>query len=262
MSSSDFPAQAWYQSPYGEDSTLSSSASNGVYHDGVWNPFDSCFGSYNPTDLVSGNQYSSSSKETSPVHPPFDPNTNSQQWRKSFVNLSAINENTLDSYDEVLLDCVKTPKPKDTSPPPLPGRSMKTQRRSSRTSREVNLISPRLRSTATSQRRHSTCSSTSNGSGTRTNHNAVEKEYRNRLNGQFETLLQALPKDCIDDLSDGVMSRQDKKVSKAEVLILAKKRIEELERENLRLEKEYRGLEGVVGELRERWRGVGGIMLP
>jgi hypothetical protein len=43
----------------------------------------------------------------------------------------------------------------------------------------------------------------------------VEKQYRNRLNGQFETLLQKLPK-------EEAGYADEKRVSKVEVLVLAK----------------------------------------
>jgi ATP-dependent exoDNAse (exonuclease V) beta subunit len=263
MNPSDWPAQAWPQPEYDEDSTISSSASNDVYRDGTWNPFDDSFSSYNPNEFAAANQYGSSSNETSPLDPQFDPNPNPQQWRNSFVSLSAINESAMDSYDEGAQDCENTPKPNnETSPLPSLGLKLKNQRRSSRAPRETKANSPRLRSTATSHRRSSTSSIASTSSTTRTNHNAVEKQYRNRLNGQFQTLLQALPQDCNEDLGDGLVNGQDKKVSKAEVLMLAKKRIGELEQEKMVLEKEHRALQGVVGELRQRWRGVGGVMLP
>jgi predicted nuclease with TOPRIM domain len=54
----------------------------------------------------------------------------------------------------------------------------------------------------------------------------------------------------------------EKRVSKAEVLILAKKHIEELEREKRELEEENVGLEETVIELKKRWVNLGGVCMP
>ncbi|KAL5316886.1 hypothetical protein ACEPPN_015938 [Leptodophora sp. 'Broadleaf-Isolate-01'] len=93
----------------------------------------------------------------------------------------------------------------------------------------------------------------------RLNHNQVEKQYRNRLNGQFETLLLALPREAGDGDGDG---GEEKKVSKAEVLVLAMKHIRDLERDRRRLEEENEKLEHVMEELTERWVESGGVVLP
>jgi len=115
----------------------------------------------------------------------------------------------------------------------------------------------RLRSTssATSASASSSYTSTSKKSQpARTNHNQVEKQYRNRLNGQFETLLETLPHD--PDMGG------DKRVSKAEVLILAKKHIQKLEMERRELEEVNVELEGRVEGLIRRWADLGGMVLP
>jgi hypothetical protein len=91
----------------------------------------------------------------------------------------------------------------------------------------------------------------SNPSGARTNHNLVEKKYRTRLNGQFETLLKSLP-------SEG----GEKRVSKAEVLILANDRIGELEVGKKILETERIQLQMSFERLKERWVDLGGICMP
>jgi len=82
----------------------------------------------------------------------------------------------------------------------------------------------------------------------------VEKQYRNRLNGQFENLLQTLPK--------GGESGAHQRVSKAEVLMLAKRHIMQLENEKRVLEDERQELEGDVGELKRRFVGMGGFCMP
>ena len=69
-------------------------------------------------------------------------------------------------------------------------------------------------------------------------HNQVEQQYRKRLNAQFERLLSVLPQQDNDDeaLDDengegGGRMGMDKRISKAEVLDLARRRIKVLEKE-------------------------------
>jgi predicted nuclease with TOPRIM domain len=82
------------------------------------------------------------------------------------------------------------------------------------------------------------------------NYWSVEKQYRNRLNGHFVSLLQMLPRE-----ENGLAN--EKKVSKVEVLDLAKKHIEELERKKRELEEDNVGLEETVTELKKRWVNLG-----
>jgi predicted nuclease with TOPRIM domain len=67
-------------------------------------------------------------------------------------------------------------------------------------------------------------------------------------------LLQTLPK---DGGRDG-----EKKVSKSEVLVLAKQHIQQLEEEKSVLEKERQELEASVEEMRRKWIRLGGVCLP
>jgi predicted nuclease with TOPRIM domain len=67
-------------------------------------------------------------------------------------------------------------------------------------------------------------------------------------------LLETLPKD--NDKG------ADQRVSKAEVLELAKRHIMQLESEKLVLEEERRGLEGDIEELKRRFVRMGGVCLP
>jgi hypothetical protein len=72
-------------------------------------------------------------------------------------------------------------------------------------------------------------------SKTRTNHNQIEKQYRNRLNSQFEVLLSILPKEEVGSATtvpEGEGKQElsterveERKVSKAEVLEMAQKHI-------------------------------------
>ncbi|PVH69435.1 hypothetical protein DL98DRAFT_522191 [Cadophora sp. DSE1049] len=153
---------------------------------------------------------------------------------------------------------------------PSGGTSSRSSRLSKRSKSQTKSRGPatksasqqRLRSTSTAVAVNSrpTTSSTSSYSSNsppkhaRLNHNQVEKQYRNRLNGQFETLLSALPR---EDGEGG----EEKKVSKAEVLMLARKHIRELKRDSKRLEEENERLGGMMGGLKKRWVESGGLVL-
>ncbi|KAF4454284.1 Allergen Fus c 3 [Fusarium albosuccineum] len=92
---------------------------------------------------------------------------------------------------------------------------------------------------------------------TRASHNLVEKQYRNRLNAQFESLLSALPDQARhggngngdDNESDGA-NEADRRVSKGEVLEMARKHIQTLERERNQLELENLELQGSLRQLK------------
>lgn len=159
-----------------------------------------------------------------------------------------------------------------TSLPPRKS-SSRTSRTASKHTRSYDEATPtsskssssrhRLRSTSTTttaaSSRPSTASTYSCNSPpkhARLNHNQIEKQYRNRLNGQFETLLLALPREEADG------GGEDKKFSKAEVLMLARKHIRELERERRGLEAENERLGGEMNELRKEWVDAGGVVLP
>ncbi|KAI1815858.1 hypothetical protein GGS20DRAFT_298788 [Poronia punctata] len=75
----------------------------------------------------------------------------------------------------------------------------------------------------------------------RETHNNVEKQYRNRLNAHFESLLSALP-ERMQSGEDGegpdALDSGDRRVSKAEVLEMARRYIKALERECAALEGE------------------------
>ncbi|KAK0649765.1 hypothetical protein B0T16DRAFT_410673 [Cercophora newfieldiana] len=73
----------------------------------------------------------------------------------------------------------------------------------------------------------------------RHSHNIVEKQYRNRLNAQFERLLAVLPARYETDEEEQGQGRRgdvpDKTISKAEVLGMATQRIKVLEQQNREL---------------------------
>ncbi len=80
-------------------------------------------------------------------------------------------------------------------------------------------------------------------SANRISHNLTEKRYRRRLNRQFELLLSALPVNLVADYSGSVISGSgEQKISKSEVLVLAKDYIESLEKKKEGLESRNRML--------------------
>ncbi|KAF4626819.1 hypothetical protein G7Y89_g11333 [Cudoniella acicularis] len=185
-----------------------------------------------------------------------------------YVNLSSITEDHADLDDD--MEDTPVPVSNPIIPSPLSSPSIRqpawgtsrpsrrgsassaksrhhrrTKSGSSDTSNSNSANSPssshKLRSTSNSNGSRSRPSSSYSSTTTpvaRTNHNLIEKQYRTRLNGQFETLLQTLPREVVGDAAE-------KRVSKAEVLVLAKERIRELEREKRLLEEENQGLEGI-----------------
>ncbi|RBR14738.1 uncharacterized protein FIESC28_07584 [Fusarium coffeatum] len=95
---------------------------------------------------------------------------------------------------------------------------------------------------------------------TRASHNLVEKQYRNRLNAQFESLLSALPDQIRHGDNGGGNGNEDnesdqgndpdRRVSKGEVLEMARKHIQALERERDQLELENFELHGNLRKLK------------
>lgn len=90
---------------------------------------------------------------------------------------------------------------------------------------------------------------------TRASHNLVEKQYRNRLNAQFESLLNALPENIRaggdgEDSDGAPVDWGDRRVSKGEVLEMARKHIETLEQERDMLEREKNELQGSLHQLK------------
>jgi hypothetical protein len=87
----------------------------------------------------------------------------------------------------------------------------------------------------------------------RETHNNVEKQYRNRLNAHFESLLSALPERMQsgegEEGGDG-LDVGDRRVSKAEVLEMARRHIKALERECAVLEGERDELRDNMEKLR------------
>jgi len=94
----------------------------------------------------------------------------------------------------------------------------------------------------------------------RASHNLTERRYRSRLNGQFESLLLALPPNLAAE-ADGAVKESDqpeKRISKSEVLILAKQHIEALERVREELEERHKTLENDFERTKGLWVDLGG----
>lgn len=100
-------------------------------------------------------------------------------------------------------------------------------------------------------------------------HNQVEQQYRKRLNAQFERLLAVLPQpdydeEGMDEEGGGEGSGRvgmEKRISKAEVLDLARRRIKMLERERASLERQNEELISNERRMQDEWsRRLGGPM--
>jgi hypothetical protein len=102
-------------------------------------------------------------------------------------------------------------------------------------------------------------------------HNQVEQQYRKRLNAQFERLLAVLPQQEYEEDgfegsegADGGKLGLEKRISKAEVLDLARRRIKTLERERASLETQKDELVESVERMQDEWSrrlGNGGVQI-
>lgn len=85
----------------------------------------------------------------------------------------------------------------------------------------------------------------------RNSHNLIEKQYRNRLNSQFESLLETLPH------KEPTGEAGEKRLSKAEVLVHANQYIQELEEEMRILEEKNDELEECLEGWKARYSRLG-----
>jgi hypothetical protein len=89
----------------------------------------------------------------------------------------------------------------------------------------------------------------------------VEKQYRNRLNSHFASLLAKIPLELaastgLDTMGGG------KNVSKAETLVLAERYIKMLQDEERELLKKNKRLEEDYERLKKAWINLGGVLIP
>ena len=88
-------------------------------------------------------------------------------------------------------------------------------------------------------------------------HNLTEKKYRTRLNGYFETLLAAIPKQSgAGDTPTVAGDAPEKKISKGEVLVLAMEYIKELETDQNDLEQQRKTLSSDMEHLKDASSGM------
>lgn len=91
----------------------------------------------------------------------------------------------------------------------------------------------------------------------RITHNLTEKRYRTRLNGQFETLLSILPSELVAAYNRSCcFGAENQRISKSEVLILAKEHIEAMEEKRIELEKQNQALLNEIARLKQAWDGI------
>jgi len=131
--------------------------------------------------------------------------------------------------------------------------------KSSRSS-ERRLSSPKLRTTDCGRSPTSPTIAHPNTNLKRA-HNMVEKQYRNRLNNHFASLLAKIPIELaastgLDTIGGG------KNVSKAETLILAERYIKILQDEERELLKKHMRLEEDYERLKKAWINSGGVLMP
>jgi hypothetical protein len=82
------------------------------------------------------------------------------------------------------------------------------------------------------------------------------------LNGQFETLLSALPLEQDAYGAKATNDQQERRVSKAEVLIMAKEHIKALEDRKAALENQRTNLVRNIKDLKGAWVEMGGQLIP
>jgi hypothetical protein len=81
----------------------------------------------------------------------------------------------------------------------------------------------------------------------------IEKKYRNRLNGHFEELLEVITKTDFKMEMEIELGKDDKRISKGKVLILAMEHIRALKIRNGELERN-------VNELGAKVMRLGGVV--
>ncbi|TEA19340.1 Allergen Fus c 3 [Colletotrichum sidae] len=166
----------------------------------------------------------------------------------------------------------------------ISGRSAKSVSVASTVSSSKTAPAPRLRSASrTSKNASQKPSDTAEERRNRASHNLVEKQYRNRLNAQFEGLLNALPEQVRGpagvaagagagtgdgdggggggDDSDPQHADQERRVSKAEVLDMARRHIKSLERERHELQRERSDLLRNLEMMEHEMAGTGEIVV-
>lgn len=106
-------------------------------------------------------------------------------------------------------------------------------------------------------------SATSPPSTSTTSRGLTEQKYRARVNDQFTALLESIPKDSVEGSSESLGKvHPEKPVSKIEVLDLAQKHINMLERQQAELKEEGVVLKGQLTVYQKVFQGMGGQLMP
>lgn len=125
-------------------------------------------------------------------------------------------------------------------------------------SSERKIPSPMLR-TAQSSRSSTSPNISHPKANLKRTHNMVEKQYRNRLNGGFASLLAKIP---LELAASSGLETGGKNVSKAETLALAERYIKMLQEDGKELVRKNRRLEEDYDRLRKAWIASGGVLMP
>jgi hypothetical protein len=123
----------------------------------------------------------------------------------------------------------------------------------------VNLKSPspKLRTA----QMHRKLSLKPNSSISKTNHNQVERHYRNRMNSHFKQLLSSIAPEFLD--ANGIGSTMGQKhVTKSDTLNLAAQYIGFLNEQERELSNMKKRLSSEFERLKEEWTGLGGVVMP
>lgn len=160
------------------------------------------------------------------------------------LDIVTANVETNQESQEIAIDPVQSPD----APSVTSSKAPRAKRAKKEPGAPTRAYSTRTKSTNSESRpkpRTGSSAGSASPAESRTNHNMIEKQYRNRLNLQFESLLETLPKGVQDE----------KRVGKAEVLVHANQYIQKLEKDLRLLEERNLGLEGCVKDMEKRWMG-------
>jgi hypothetical protein len=94
------------------------------------------------------------------------------------------------------------------------------------------------------------------------NNNFVEQKYWNGLDGQFDTLLLTLSLAHDANISRNGNEQQERRVSKPEVLIMAKDHTAALEERGTAPKQQKRTLVNNTKDMKAEWVGMDGVKLP
>jgi hypothetical protein len=284
----------WPESPFGQ-SSLSSAGDSYAIQEDTWSPFEESFTNAQilaqSTGSLDTQEDAYLNSPTNAYQTAFEINWSPEDLMSPFpwVNFSSAGKGE-QTNEECKQENIKTESAANSpiaSPSPTaltdssskmirrssdPSRTMSTKTakiskrmkkdcdspKASRTSKRTKHTLETLRPGLTNKKQRSASSASISSvvsQDSRNSHNLIEKQYRNRLNLQFESLLETLPKELAGEAGE-------KRVSKAEVLVHANEYIQELEEEMRLLEEKNDGLEECVESWKVKWSKFGGGNVP